>query len=271
MLIRRIDHPILCVRDRGKWVPLIEKVLGIRPSHQREGDEWGFSNAEIAVGDGFIGVVEPSGPESQLHRFLAKNPEGFYACSVDVGDLEKAAALFDERGVPYRVARRGDEIALLWVPPSATHGVLYQISRGMEQHRGANPGYAGIGQIVIAVHDLATAVETYRRVFDFDAPSEVRSEHLGYQGAVLQAGQPSDTIVLAQSTDPDGPVGLHLAARGEGLFQLTIDVTDLPAEMARLAASGVGVAQGAAADGRRLAWIDPDALLGVRVELREQR
>ena len=78
-LPRRIDHPIVCVRHRSDWIPVIERVLGLSPRVQREGDEWGFSNAEFDIGDGFLGVVEPDGETSQLQRFLDRYGEGFYA------------------------------------------------------------------------------------------------------------------------------------------------------------------------------------------------
>jgi hypothetical protein len=271
MLIRRVDHPIVCVRNRSEWQPLLDRVLDLRPSREREGDAWGFSNLEVNVGDGFLGVVEPAGAESQLHRFLAGHGEGLYALAVDVGDIQQAAAFFDARKVPYRVARRGEQAALLWVGPNVAHGVLYQISPGVPPAQGTNPHYLGISEVVIAVHDLAKATATYRHLFDFDAPAGSSSDRLGYRGAALAASEAGDALVLAESTDPGGPVGQHLTAKGEGLFQFTIDVGDWAAEVDRLSRSGVPAVLGEARDGRRLAWIAPDALRGLRVELREAR
>src|SRR5262245_9364036 len=94
-LIKRLDHMILCGRDRTEWVLLVERVLGLQVGGSREGDEWGFSNAEFNIGDGFLGLVEPTGEDSPLHRFLVRYPEGFYAVSVDVGNLDEAAAFLD--------------------------------------------------------------------------------------------------------------------------------------------------------------------------------
>ncbi len=265
-LVRRLDHVILCGRDRREWVPLIDHVLDLRPRRSREGDEWGFSNAEFDIGDGFLGLVEPAGGSSQLHRFLARFPEGFYAMSVDVGDLEQAAAFLEERGVRYRTATRDDQVGLLWVPPSVTEGVLYQLTRTGEVASGTNPHYLGISSMVVVVDDPDAAVAAHDRCFGLDEVRPVVDDRLGYRGAELAipGAALGDTIVLAAPTDPNGPAALKLRDRGPGIFQFTIDVSDLAPEIERLSNVGVGVETSS-----RLAWIDPGALRGVRVELRQ--
>ena len=69
-LIRRLDHVIVAVGDRTQWIPVIDEVLALTPGRMLEGSGEGaaaFFNAEFAIGDGFLGVVEPSGEASQLH------------------------------------------------------------------------------------------------------------------------------------------------------------------------------------------------------------
>jgi len=264
-IIKRLDHPIICVRDLRDWVPLLERVLQLRPDRSRVGDEWGFSNAELAIGDGFLGVVEPAGEGSQLNRFLAKRGEGFYGLAVDVGDLAPVAAFLEERGVRFQESTRDGERALLWLPPSETHGLVYQLTPGMPTPQGANPNFRGVSEVVVAVESLDRAVETYARIFDFDATEAVDSAPLAYRGARLPMPGTalSDSLVLAEPTDAAGPVARHLASRGEGMFQFTIPVDDLDVERRRLDGASVGYDEA----GDRL-WIDPEVLRGVRIELR---
>jgi len=264
-IIRRLDHPIVCVRDLRDWVPLFDRVLQLRPDRSRVGDEWGFSNAELAIGDGFLGVVEPAGEDSQLSRFLAKRGEGFYGLAVDVGDLAPIAAFLQDRGVRYREATRDGEVSLLWLPPNETHGVVYQLTPGMPTPQGANPNLRGVSEVVVAVESVDRAVETYRKVFDFDVTEEVDSAPLAYLGARLPipGAALADALVLAEPTDADGPVARHLAARGEGMFEFAIPVDDLDVERRRLDDAAVPYEL---ADDRL--WVDPDVLRGVRIELR---
>lgn len=270
MLIKRIDHPIICVRDREPWVAAMKRVLDLQPLHAREGDEWGFSNAEIAVGDGLIGIVEPAGENSQLHRFLEAHGEGYYAMSVDVGGmtgLRTAADHFAAIDTPAREAKRDGETRLLWVPPRAACGVLYQVSPGMAIEQGTNALYVGISEYVVAVENAEGSADTYRRLFGFGSGDSVVDEVLGYRGVRLpiDGSRWEESVTLAEPAAADGALATHLASRGEGLFQFTIDVTDLGQEVERLKSAQIRFAkQGIAGD--RIG-IDPVELLGVRVEL----
>jgi catechol 2,3-dioxygenase-like lactoylglutathione lyase family enzyme len=269
-LIKRLDHMILCARDRKEWVPLIESVLGLRVGRSREGDEWGFSNAEFNIGDGFLGLVEPTGEDSPLDRFLQKFQEGFYAVSVDVGNLTDAAEFLDNQQVRYRKARRDGHVALLWLPASVTGGVVYQLTAPVPLAQGANLEYMGFSRVVVAVDDLDSALTAYRRCFGLEQTSEIVSAQLGFAGADLAITESTgrDSMVLAVPTNSSGPFASRSSSAGLVIFQFTIDVRDLDAELRRLADNEVAVVT----DDREsptLAWIDPHALHGVRVELRQ--
>jgi Glyoxalase/Bleomycin resistance protein/Dioxygenase superfamily len=271
MLIRRLDHPIVCVHSREDLVRRLDKVLGLRPQRRFEHHPRGFSNAEVDIGDGFLGIVEPSGEDSQLDRFLARFPEGLYGISVDVGDVGKAASFFDDRGIPYASVKRDTAGVLYYLPPRSTHGVLYQICSGRPPAQGTNPSYLGVSAAMIAVHDLEKAVRTYQHVFDVGEPQPTESEHLGYRGALLAIPGAAlrDVLVLAEPTREGGPVAQHLRKRGEGLFQFTIEVQDLESEVKRLRARGAALEVEPVAGPAQLAWIDPLELGGVCIELRD--
>ena len=236
---------------------------------QRDGRRHGFSNAEFNIGDGFLGLVEPAGEGSQLHRFLERYPEGYYAVSVDVGDLSEAAAFLDRRKVPFRRAMRGDEVGLLWLPPSATEGVLYQLTSRVPPQPGTNPLYLGFSGVVVTVGDLHSALAAYARCFDLDETRAVKDDRLGYRGFELPipgAGG-GDSITLAVPTGEASPMASQLKHRGPGIFQWTIDVTDLSAELARLDDADVATIVAGPSEAPEVAWIDPGALKGIRVEL----
>ncbi|HEY3941360.1 MAG TPA: VOC family protein [Acidimicrobiales bacterium] len=264
-IIHRLDHVIVAVADRSQWLPVIERVLGLTPGRMLEGSGAGaaaFSNAEFAIGDGFLGVVEPAGPASQLHRFLERSGDGFYAISIDVGDVGAATAALDAAAVDHR----GQPGALVWAGPRRTHGVLYQVIGGMLLGAGANPNYLGLARFTVVVEDLAEATATYRAAFGLpdgpavvDEPRSTRGRRLPIPGAGLD-----QHVLLVQPTGA-GPVARHLLERGEGIWSFGIAVSDLAAEMERLEALDVAVDVDPGVPGR--ATIDPGALRGLRVEL----
>ena len=268
-VIRRLDHIIVAVHDRREWIPRVERVLALRPGRMLEGageGEGAFSNAEFAIGDGFLGVVEPPSPESQLHRFLGRFGDGFYAMSIDVGDVPAAIDAFDRAGVGHLGAPPG----LVWLRPQSAHGVAFQVIDGMLLGRGANERYLGVRAMTVVVDDLDQAVDDYRRLFGFGDATELDDAVLGYRGAVLRIDGSAldDVIVLARPYTDDTSAGQRLAARGEGIFSFGIAVDDLDGEVERLTALGVETSVEDGPWGRR-ARISPGALGTLRVDLLE--
>jgi methylmalonyl-CoA/ethylmalonyl-CoA epimerase len=266
-LIRRLDHIIVAVRDRGDWIPPIRRVLALEPGRMLEGAGVGFasfSNAEFAIGDGFLGVVEPAGDGAQLSRFLARFGEGFYAMSIDVGDVTRAVARLQASGASVRIA--SPELA--WLGPRGTHGVVYQVIGGMLLGAGANPRYLGVSSLTVAVTDLAVAVDDYQTLFGFDQAENIEDDRFGYRGAALRitGSELDDVILLAEPKQPDSELGRHVAQRGEGIFSFGIAVADLAGDVDRLQRVGVAVDRDDGPLGPR-ALIDPSALGSLRVEL----
>ena len=199
--LKRLDHVIVAVRDRQPWIPLIERVLALEPGRMLEGagaGAGGFSNAEFAIGDGFIGVVEPAGETSQLHRFLDRFGDGFYAMSIDVGDVAAAADAFDAAGVGHR-GTPGQ--GLVWAGPRNTHGVVYQVIDGMLLGPGTNPHYLGLGRVTVVVEDLQRAVAQYRAIFDLGAPGTTGDDPPGTRGALFRLDNPDLEQSLAARRD----------------------------------------------------------------------
>lgn len=80
-------------------------------------------------------------------------------------------------------------------------------------------------------------------------------------------------IELLESTDPEGPIGKFLAAKGQGVHHLAIRVANIEAALAELKAKGVRLIDETpryGAGGARIAFIHPKATGGVLVELCER-
>jgi hypothetical protein len=262
--LKRLDHVIVAVRDRQPWIPLIEQVLALKPGRMLEGageGSGGFSNAEFAIGDGFLGVVEPAGESSQLHRFLDRFGDGIYGMSIDVGDVAVAADAFDAAGVGHR-GTPGQ--GLVWAGPRNTHGVLYQVIDGMLLGPGANPHYLGLGRLTLVVEDLDQAVARYRAIFDLDPPETIEDDPSGTRGAVfpLDNTDLEQSLAIVQPLDANCDAARHLSTRHEGIFSFAIVASNIDAEADRLRASGIGFER----SDRRLS-IAPAALHGVRIDL----
>ncbi|HBK59059.1 MAG: methylmalonyl-CoA epimerase [Rectinema sp.] len=80
-------------------------------------------------------------------------------------------------------------------------------------------------------------------------------------------------IELLETTDPEGPIGKFLAAKGQGVHHLAFRVADIDEALAELKAKGVRLIDETpryGAGGARIAFIHPKATGGVLVELCER-
>jgi methylmalonyl-CoA/ethylmalonyl-CoA epimerase len=126
----------------------------------------------------------------------------------------------------------------------------------------------GLHHVGIAVEDLEQAVATYRRLFGAEVELRETVDEQGAEIALLRVG--SGRIELLAPSGPDTPVGKFLAKRGAGMHHLALEVDDVSAELARLAAAGAELIDERPRRGilgREIAFVHPDSTGGVLAEL----
>lgn len=80
----------------------------------------------------------------------------------------------------------------------------------------------------------------------------------------------NNKIELLESTNPDGPIGKFIAARGPGLHHIAFDVADIRKEMARLKSEGFQLLRDEpfkGADNKWVCFVHPKSANGILVEL----
>jgi methylmalonyl-CoA/ethylmalonyl-CoA epimerase len=129
-------------------------------------------------------------------------------------------------------------------------------------------GALGIHHVAVAVTDLDAAVASYERLFGAEVEHRERVPDQGVEAASLLVGD--GRIELLASLGPETPVGKFLASRGPALHHLAFEVSDVAAELERLAADGTPLIDErprAGLFGLEIAFIHPDATGGVLSEL----
>jgi methylmalonyl-CoA epimerase len=129
-------------------------------------------------------------------------------------------------------------------------------------------GTRGIHHVGIAVADLDSAVETYRRLFGAELERRETVAEQGVEAASLRVGE--GRIELLASLGPDTPVGRFLEKRGPGMHHVAFEVDDVSAELARLSAAGAELVDERPRRGilgHEIAFVHPAATGGVLAEL----
>ena len=124
-----------------------------------------------------------------------------------------------------------------------------------------------IEHIGIAVADLSAAERIFKDVLGEEAYKRERVDSEDVEVSFFQTGE--SKVELLASITPDGPIGQHIAKRGEGLHHLAFFVDDLRGEIERLQGLGYRVVSGPkdGADSKEIAFLHPGDTNRVLIEL----
>lgn len=127
-----------------------------------------------------------------------------------------------------------------------------------------------LDHVALAVHDLDTAIDDYRRLFGAEPLYREVVEEQGVEEAMIAVG--GSFVQLLQPLGEDTPVGRFLAARGEGLHHIALAVADIEGALEHLEREGARLIDDqprVGGRGARIAFVHPRAFAGTLVELVE--
>lgn len=127
--VKRVEHVGLAVNSCSDAAAFY-KLLGIETGSTEELPESGLKVAMLPIGEGQIEMLEPTGPEGTVARFLEKRGEGIHHLALCVEDIGEAVNELMAAGVRMidkapRPGANGKTVA--FVHPEATHGVLIEL------------------------------------------------------------------------------------------------------------------------------------------------
>jgi methylmalonyl-CoA/ethylmalonyl-CoA epimerase len=130
----KLDHIGIAVRSLD--AVKIYQALGLKVEHTEVVATQGVKTAFLSVGDSNLELLEPTGPESTIAKFIEKRGEGIHHICLRVDDIESHLArlkaegyrLINESPVP---GAHGCRVAFLH--PAAGNGVLIELSEELSE------------------------------------------------------------------------------------------------------------------------------------------
>ncbi len=127
-----------------------------------------------------------------------------------------------------------------------------------------------VNHIAIVVSDLEESLRFWVDVLGLELSHKETVTSQGVEVAFLPIGD--SKIELLQPMDDESGVARYLEKRGPGMHHLCVEVEDIVAAMAKLAAADVQLINEepvVGSDGRKFAFIHPKSANGVLLELYE--
>lgn len=129
-----------------------------------------------------------------------------------------------------------------------------------------------IDHIGIVVKDIEAALKVYRDALGLELTRVEFVPEQAVKIAFLPTGE--SEIELVQPTTDDSGIASYLAKRGEGVHHICLEVGDIEATLAQMAAQGLELIDQkprVCSGGQKYAFVHPKSAHGVLIELYEKQ
>jgi len=129
-MLTKINHIGIAVTSLAEALPFYRDSLGMSFQGIEEVAEQQVKVAMLGIGEAKIELLEPTGPESPVARFIEKNGPGIHHLAYEVDDIEQAIARLEREGVRMidRTPRHGAHgTRIAFIHPKSSAGVLTEL------------------------------------------------------------------------------------------------------------------------------------------------
>jgi methylmalonyl-CoA epimerase len=128
-MIKRVHHIGIAVNNLKESAALFEKVLGVKV-HFESAPCQKVSEAVFKIGKGAeIDLLEPTGPESAVAKYLEKRGEGLHHIALEVDNVDKELKACEGKGIQLidKEGREGVAGQIGFLHPKSLSGVLTEL------------------------------------------------------------------------------------------------------------------------------------------------
>ncbi len=124
-----VDHVGIAVANLEEALRFYTETLGLPADPITEKPEQGLRIARVHAGEVQLELIESSGGERTMQRYLPYRGPGVYHVGLRVADVDAAVAELERAAVPIidREPREGDGMRVSFVHPGGAHGALIEL------------------------------------------------------------------------------------------------------------------------------------------------
>ena len=130
-MIKKYDHVGMAVSDTEGMVGLLSKLFGFKITDQHDEPAAGFKSTTITSADVKLELIQPTGQQSMIQKFIEKRGEGLHHVSIQVDDLDAEMKRLKELGVQFTGEKPVEmhDAYLIFVHPRSTNGLLIELKQ----------------------------------------------------------------------------------------------------------------------------------------------
>ena len=136
MDITHIEHIGIAVRNIEEQLPYYEDVLGLKCYNIETVEDQKVKTAFFKVGETKIELLEPTGPDSTIAKFIESRGEGVHHIAYATKSVKNALKKAEEKGVQLidKEPRKGAEgLNIAFLHPRSTGRVLTEFCEHPEE------------------------------------------------------------------------------------------------------------------------------------------
>jgi methylmalonyl-CoA/ethylmalonyl-CoA epimerase len=133
-VMKKIDHIGIAVRSMSDANALFERLLGVPHYKIETVESEQVATSFFAVGDSKIELLEATGPDSPIAKYLERKGEGIHHIAFEVEDIRAEMQRLENEGFTplNREPKRGaDNKLVAFFHPKSTSGVLIELCQSI--------------------------------------------------------------------------------------------------------------------------------------------
>jgi methylmalonyl-CoA/ethylmalonyl-CoA epimerase len=132
MKVKRVEHVAIAVKDMQAVMRIFRDKLGLPFEYEEDFPEYQTKIAMFPVGETYLELLEATGADSDVARWIAEKGQGLYHICLEVEDIEAALAELKGKGVALldERPRAGHANSLIaFLDPRGTGDVLIELAQ----------------------------------------------------------------------------------------------------------------------------------------------
>lgn len=129
-----VDHVGVAVADIGEALSFFHRTFGVPEAEVEEMEDQGVKACLIEVGQTRLELLQPTGPETPVGRFIERRGEGLHHLAFNVKDVAEGLEAVKAQGLQVidEAPREGLSGIIAFIHPKSTHGVLTELVQSVE-------------------------------------------------------------------------------------------------------------------------------------------